>query len=288
MNNLFNFLVGSGGIGVDASGTAVSYLTPLFVFFLLAVLVVREFLRINERKEYELKMEEQRLRLEALNSALEERISRVLADVTKRDRFNNGQNELNIILRGEKSSAELADGVLRFMIDYFGAGVGVFYLYDERTESLTIISTFAVSGEKHLDETVALGEGPAGQAALQKKMILLDAVPQSYLPIASALGEADPLNLVVTPVIQNGQLVGVLEIGSFKLFTQDMLEFLNHSMEGVAVAFSGNRSRELLGKLLEQTQAQAEELRIQQEELQQSNEELQERSQMQEQREERI
>lgn len=288
MNNLLDILHSAAGNGKGASGTLVHFVMPVLFWFLLVVIIVREFLRINERKEYKLKMEEQRHRLEAVNSALEERISKVLADVTERDRFNSGQNELNRILRGEKSSTELADGILGFMIDYFSAGVGVFYLYDEKNRSLTVISTFAVSGAKRLEERVALGEGPAGQAAIQKKMIQLNDVPQSYLPIASALGEADPVNIVVTPVIHNGQLVGVLEIGSFKLFTQDMIEFLNQAMEGVAIAFSGNRSRELLGQLLEQTQTQAEELRIQQEELQQRNEELQERNQIIEQRRRKI
>lgn len=235
------------------------------------------------RKEYELELEEQHRRLEDLNATLEARISTAVGDLRLRDWFKSGQNELNNILRGDKKSAELADNILIFLINYIGAGVGAFYLYDEKDESLEIISTYALAGGKRLHERIVLGEGLAGQAALERRTIHLHAVPANYLPIGSALGEADPLNIIVLPVLNNHQLVGVVEIGSFQLFSTAILEFLNQSMEGIAIALSVNRSRDKVNELLEQTQAQAEELRVQQEELQQTNEELQERTQLLEQ-----
>lgn len=201
----------------------------------------------------------------------------------ERDWFKSGQNELNNILRGDKKSAELADKVLAFIIGYIDAGVGIFYLYNEKDESLESISTYALAGKNRRHERIALGEGLVGQAAQGLKIIHLTTVPHQYLPIGSVLGEVDPLNIVVLPILNNHQLVGVVEIGSFHLFTPVVFAFLNQSMEGVAIALSVNRSREMVKELLEQTQAQAEELRVQQEELQQTNEELQERTQLLEQ-----
>jgi putative methionine-R-sulfoxide reductase with GAF domain len=235
------------------------------------------------RKQYELELEEQHQQLEGLNSTLEERIAKAVGDLRLRDWFKSGQNELNLLLRGDKSSTELADKVLTFLVGYLGAGVGVFYLYDYKGEYLEIISTYALSGEKRLHERISLGEGLAGQAALERKTIHITAVPHNYLPIGSALGESDPLNIVVMPVMNNSQLRGVIELGSFKLFKSNDMEFLNQSAEGIAIALSANRSRQMVNELLEQTQAQAEELRVQQEELQQTNEELQERTRMLEQ-----
>jgi putative methionine-R-sulfoxide reductase with GAF domain len=235
------------------------------------------------RKKNEAELVEQHQRLEDLNSTLEARINKIVTDLNLRDWFKSGQNELNTILRGDKSSVELADKVLAFLISYLNAGVGVFYLYDEQDESLEIISLYAVSGGKELNGRFALGEGLPGQVALEKKPIFLNSVPPDYLPIGSALGEADPLNIVLLPVLKNEELVGVLELGSFKMFTDNAMEFLNMSMEAVAISFSVNNSRKKVDELLEQMQAQAEELRVQQEELQQSNEELLERSRMLEQ-----
>ena len=125
-----------------------------------------------------------------------------------------------------------------------------------------------------------LGEGLPGQVALQRKMMCLNAVPPDYLPSTSALGKSDPLNVVIMPIMHNDTCVGVLELGSFRQFSADDFNFLHQSLEGVAIAIVVSRSHQRVSELLEQTQAQAEELLVQQEELQQTNEELEERARM--------
>ena len=184
------------------------------------------------------------------------------ADDVRRDWFKSGQNELNSILWGDKSSTELADRVLAFFIGYIDASVGVFYLYDDTDESLEIISTYAVSGRKRLHERLALGEGVPGQVAKTRRMVHINPVPPDYLPVSSALGEAAPLNIIVQPVMNNNRLEAVLELGSFRLFTPDALEFLQQSMKGIAITLGDIHSRQLVSNLLEQAQAQSEELRV--------------------------
>ena len=205
-----------------------------------------------------------------------------------RDWYKNGQNELNNILRGDKSTEELTKHALAFLAEYLGAGVGVFYLYDEKDASLKIAASYALTRRKRQIERISLGEGVAGQAALEKRMITLNDAPSDYLRISSGLGESEPANIVALPLLYNGALVGLIEIGSFTAFGEDDFEFLKQIMEALAIAVSVNMSRQLVNELLEQTQGQAEELRVQQEELQQTNEELEERAQMLEQQREQI
>lgn len=207
---------------------------------------------------------------------------------TLRDWFKNGQSELNTILRGDRPTAELTEQALAFLAEYLGAGIGVFYVFDEKEAALQIAAGYAFTRQNRLNERIALGEGLAGQAALQRKMICLNAAPPDYLPISSGLGKADPVNIVVVPLLYNNVLSGILEFGSFKAFSDNDLEFLNQSKKGIAIALSVNKSRQLVNELLEQTQVQAEELRVQREELQQTNEELEERTQMLEQKREQI
>lgn len=205
-----------------------------------------------------------------------------------RDWLKNGQNELNTILRGDKSTAELTERTLAFLTEYLGAGIGVFYLFDDKEALLRISSSYALAPRKGLSGQIALGEGLAGQAALERKTICLNAAPPDYLPISSGLGEADPANIVVLPLLHNDALIGIIEIGSFKVFSNNDLEFLEQTREGIAIALSVNSSRQLVNELLEQTQGQAEELRVQQEKLQQTNEELEDRARMLEQKREGI
>jgi hypothetical protein len=201
-------------------------------------------------------------------------------DEASRDRLKNGLFELNKILRGDQNTAEMADEALAFLAEFLGAGAGIMYLYFEKGERLQTISTYAISKSKRLDWVFRLGEGLPGQVALERKTLCLNSIPHGYLPITSALGKAEPLNLAILPIMHNNTLVGVLELGSFRKFCDDDFDFLNQSLEGIAIAIKVKRSRQLVNDLLEQTQYQAEELRVQQEELQQSNEELVERARM--------
>jgi putative methionine-R-sulfoxide reductase with GAF domain len=196
------------------------------------------------------------------------------------NRLKAGLYELNMILRNAENQKEMADNSLAFVAEYLDAGVGIMYRYNDLAEHLHVLSTYAISSLKPLDEGIELGEGLVGQVASEKKMICLTTVPPEYLSITSALGKADPLNVAILPIMHNDTLAGVLELGSFRQFNSDDFEFLTQALDGIAIAINVNRSRELVNELLEQTQTQAEELRVQQEELQQTNEELLERARM--------
>ncbi|MBV5340505.1 MAG: GAF domain-containing protein [Deltaproteobacteria bacterium] len=196
----------------------------------------------------------------------------------RRERLSSGLYELNKILRVEHKTAELADEALAFIAAFLGAGVGIIYLYDEEGEMLQTLSTYAISRSKRLSWGFPLGEGLPGQVALERKMICLNSTPPDYLPITSALGNADSLNVAILPIMHNDTLAGVIELGSFKQFSDDDFEFLTQSLEGIAIAININRSRQTVNDLLERTESQAEELRVQQGELQQSNDALEERA----------
>lgn len=199
----------------------------------------------------------------------------------RRDRLKNGWFELARILREEQNTVEIAERALVYMAEFLGAGVGIMYLYDENTRMLQPLATYAVSQSRRLESGFALGEGLPGQVALERKVICLDSIPSDYLPIVSSLGGADPRAVVLLPVMHNDQLVGVLELGSFRPFCDEDFTFLEQALESIAIALNASRSRQLVSELLERTQQQTEELRLRQEELEQTNEELLERAHVQ-------
>jgi CheY-like chemotaxis protein/signal transduction histidine kinase len=233
-------------------------------------------------------MSEEQAKLDAALAGMTISLRRNRSEELQRDWLKTGTNDLNAILRGDRQVDEMIDKALSFLCEYLGAGVGVFYFYNDKSRDLEIVATYAMTRRKSLNERIALGEGLAGEAARERKVICLTNVPPDYLPISSAIGEAKPLNIAAVPLLHDERLVGVLEIGSFKEFSDRELEFLQQAREGLAIGISVNLSRKLVDELLEQTQAQTEELRVQQEELQQTNEELEERAQMLEQQREQI
>jgi hypothetical protein len=206
----------------------------------------------------------------------------------RRDWLKTGRNELNLLIREEQSTDEMADKVLGFLVAYLKAGVGALYLFDEGAVKLTLAATYATARDMKPGEQFRLGEGVIGQAAREQKIICLTDVPPGYLPIGSALGASVPKLVVAIPLLHGNRLIGVIEIGAFRAFSDNELNFVELARETIAIAIEANQAHQRTAELLEETEQQAEELRVQQEELQQSNEELEERAQLLEQQRETL
>lgn len=229
---------------------------------------------------YEDELEKEHHTLAELNLSLEKRIADAVGELERRDWFNSGLNKLNDLIRGDRTTQELGENSVGFMVSYLNAAVAVFYSVVGSDGTLQVLATYAVPGKSRMNMRIAPGEGLAGQVASSRTMIRLFPVPNDYLPIGSALGEANPLELIVVPVLYNDTMVAVIELASFGHFSDNHITFLQQATEAIGIAINVTRSRQLMNELLEQTQSQAEELRVQQEELQQTNEELSERAQL--------
>ena len=98
-----------------------------------------------------------------------------------------------------------------------------------------------------------LGEGLVGQCALEKETILVDDVPDGYVAIGSSIGHAPPRNIVVLPVLFEGQIKGVIELASFQKFSPIHITFLEQLMLSIGVVFNmitaSMRTEELLEEL---------------------------------------
>jgi putative methionine-R-sulfoxide reductase with GAF domain len=70
------------------------------------------------------------------------------------------------------------------------------------------------------------GEGLAGQVAKEGKSVNIRNVPEGYITVLSGLGNASPNALVIVPVWFNDQVAGVLEVASFREFSQEDQSYL--------------------------------------------------------------
>ena len=121
-------------------------------------------------------------------------------------------------------------------------------------------------------------------AKTRKPIVVTDA-PPDYVRISSGLGDAAPVNLIVLPIVFEGQVLGVIEAGSFSLFTQVHQDFLEQLMETIGVSvntiIANSRTADLLQesqRLAGELQARTGELQVRQEELQSSNAELEDKA----------
>jgi len=189
--------------------------------------------------------------------------------------------DLSQQLQGERSLETLAELVLTYVAPLVDAQQGVFYLYDGEPQPprLKLLSSYAYQERKNLSNEFQLGEGLVGQCALEKQRILLTEVPGDYIRIASGLGAAPPLNIIVLPILFEKQIKGVMELASFQRFGELQITFLEEASDVAGVMINAIASYLRTQALLDQSQLLTNELRHQQEELLQSNQLLEERTQ---------
>ena len=210
-------------------------------------------------------------------------------DVTESKRFEKqlqdqdwmktGIVRLGEVMSGDPDLTTIATRAISEISTYLDAQVGVMYMVQEGTgDSLSLMGSYAYSKRKNLSNVFKLGEGLVGQAALEKKQILIQNVPEDYVKVVSGLGERVPRYICVTPFLFEGNTKGVVEIGTLNEMTDREMEYLNQVMPALAMSVQSSEGRSVVARLLSESQALSEELQTQQEELRVSNEELQEQT----------
>src|SRR5262249_47797251 len=137
-----------------------------------------------------------------------------------------------------------------------------FYVLDAGQDAaqLNLLAGYASEGAEAPSKRVGLGQGLVGQCALDKQKVLLNNVPQDYVRIASGLGSASPRNLLVLPLIFEGQVKGVLELASFEGFNPSHQTFLEQLTESIGIVLHTIQANMRTEDLLKQSQSLAHQL----------------------------
>jgi HAMP domain-containing protein/signal transduction histidine kinase/CheY-like chemotaxis protein len=208
---------------------------------------------------------------------------------TEQDWLKTNLAKFSSMMQGQKDLGTVSEMIMSQLTPLVSAHHGAFYTIDleAREPTLRLTSSYAYRERKHIANSFRLGEGIVGQCAKEKKTILLTRVPSDYILISSGLGEAVPHNIIVLPVLFEGQVKGVIELASFHPFSAIHQLFLDQLMESIGVVLNmitaNMRTEELLGqsqKLTQELQSQSKELTTQQEEMRRTNLELEEKARL--------
>jgi len=193
--------------------------------------------------------------------------------------LTGGLNQLNERLKGDQNIEELANNTIRFLCAYLKANIGAIYQFNDKDNTLILSGQYAFLSPNDTKKTYALDEGLIGQVAREQIQISLTDINDEQFRISSSILNAKPKHLIISPFLFEGKTIGVLELGKITEFNQTEKEFINLSMDSIGVTVNSAIARQKIQDLLEETQAQSEELQLQQEELRQMNEELEEQTQ---------
>jgi HAMP domain-containing protein/signal transduction histidine kinase/DNA-binding response OmpR family regulator len=181
------------------------------------------------------------------------------------------------MLQGQRDLLTVGRLILSELAPVVSAQQAVFYTLDSSGEAskLRLLASFATTPRAAEFE---LGEGLIGQCAIENQKMLLSNVPPGYVEIASGLGAAPPLNLIVLPVVFERQVMAVLELASFDSFSPTHQAFLDDLMDTIGIVLNTIQANTRTEDLLRQSQSLAKELQSQQEVLQKTNQELEEKA----------
>lgn len=187
-----------------------------------------------------------------------------------------GKDEISYILRLHNNIEELSYDVLVKLIKYIDIIEGALYLFDEESQTLQNLTTFAYNRRKYLKQSYRIGEGLIGQCAYEMDYIYRTEIPDSYATITSGiLGDRKPRCLLLIPLITDEKLEGVLEFATIEDQIPELtIRFLREVGEIIARTIFNLRINQKTEKLLLEAQQMTQELRENEEELRQNAEEM--------------
>ncbi|MEU2618245.1 HAMP domain-containing protein [Streptomyces sp. NPDC007157] len=225
---------------------------------------------------------------------LKDNINSMVESLRETTRANQEQDWLKTnlarisgLMQGHRDLPVVAELIMDELTPLVSAQYGAFYLAEdtERGHELRLVGSYGYPDDTERPTRIPVGRSLVGQAARNRRVIIVEELPEGYVTISSGLGQAVPSALVVLPIVVEEQVLGVIELASLTRFTQIHQDFLTQLVPTVGVNLNtivaNARTDELLGesqRLTSELQARSEELQVQQDELQRSNAELEEKA----------
>ena len=166
------------------------------------------------------------------------------------------------MLQGQRDFLTVGKLILSELAPLVSAQQGAFYIVDPPNgePELKLLAGYAQHEANGAKDRFKIGEGLVGQAALEKRRILLTDVPGNYAKISSGLGEFHPMNVVVLPILFEGEVKAVMELSSVERFSPAHQAFLDQLTESIGIVLNTIEASTRTENLLKQSQSLATEL----------------------------
>src|SRR2546427_11958168 len=216
-------------------------------------------------------------------ASLKDNINEMIRNLKDTTRKNTEQDWLKThlarftrMLQGHRDLVTVSRLILSELTPLVNAQQAAFYVADHRSgdSTLELLAGYAQRHSKSLPRKIGVGEGLVGQCAFEKKRIVLANAPSDYIRISSSLGSGAPVNIVILPVLFEGQVKAVIELASFSKFSEIHQTFLDQLTESIGVVHHTIAANMQTEYLLHQSQSLTAELQAQQEELKKTNDRL--------------
>jgi putative methionine-R-sulfoxide reductase with GAF domain len=212
------------------------YVTALLAVAILAVIRVF-FLAAGFYKELKVMLEAQQKDKDdeiTINDIINQK------EEQKEEDKNQHDKELDQLidkLSKESESEKLAQSLLTQLGKEMHIVQGIVYQFKNESEKFEVLSSYAYYGDEP-PQSFELGEGLSGQAARDKKSIVLRDLPEGYTKVISGLGEREPKLLLLVPLVHNDKTVALAELAFFEKLDNRKVEKFEGILEKLSKHFA--------------------------------------------------
>jgi HAMP domain-containing protein/signal transduction histidine kinase len=195
---------------------------------------------------------------------LKDKINEMIRNLRETTQKNTEQDWLKTnlaksarILQGQRDLATVARLILSEVAPLVSAQHGAFYVMEAPNDDEPLLrfhTGYAYRIADGVPTEFRLGEGLIGQCALDRKRLLISGVESDYIRVSSGLGVGGALEVVILPVLFEGQVKAVMELASFQHFSQTHLDFLEQLMDTIGVVVHTIEANMQTEELLKQSQ----------------------------------
>jgi signal transduction histidine kinase/HAMP domain-containing protein/ActR/RegA family two-component response regulator len=217
---------------------------------------------------------------------LKDNINQMIGNLKETTTVNEEQDWLKTnlakmsgLMQGHRDFGTVSTLILSELAPLVNAQHGAFFLARTGSDGVTTLEQTATYGRVNpIPPRFVLGESLVGQAAQDKRTIMVSDAPPDYIRIQSGLGATRPVDVIILPLLFEGQAVGVIELSTVNRFTKVHQNLLEQLKEPIGIGVNTILANERTEALLAESQRLALELQAQQGELQHSNTELAEKA----------
>lgn len=191
---------------------------------------------------------------------------------------NQGLAKFGELLRFHSDSLEEhCDNIIQNIVRYINANQGAIFLLvtkDQDSKTIDLISAFAYGSKKFIKKSYFEGEGLIGTCVLEKQTIYVSDVPDDYAEITSGLGSANPRNILICPIKNDEDVLGIVELSSFSTFDSHVIKFVEKILESVAATLKSAKINQETNELLKKFEMKKREMADNEEMMKQTIEEF--------------
>ncbi|MBW6471397.1 MAG: GAF domain-containing protein, partial [Methanosarcinaceae archaeon] len=187
---------------------------------------------------------------ENLEVMVEERTEKLKAQQEREYSYNQIMTVFNASI---DLHTMLTEG-LNEIAKHLNAPFGIVYLYDAKNNVLKPAATHAVQKEL-LTEQFELGEGLPGEAALERKTLIVTDIPQdNKYHIKFGFIEASPKTIISVPIVFHKNLLGTIVIGFIADVSNDTQQFLQRVVSQFGIAINNAQSYVMVQNMAKELQ----------------------------------